>query len=203
VLWYFNVTEAQFFIMIINLICFVNGSDMFLTIVENTGLTLAQVVLVPCFFIGLGSSLSSIYKVFDKKKDDLYNSFSYVIPFVITAVGFTVWAATSYDFYVENHYVFCVTLGFVTCNLVGRIVLARLCIMPFDTFYFLLIPVFIGMILSFLKLNSVMFLYAFCLYSILSYFHFAVSIINELTAFLKIKCFKIVKKEGVEQKKVK
>jgi len=173
--------------------------------------TLGQLLLMLCYIPILGSSLSSITRVYrhvkaikesnpGKYSETLQKVFKSLIPFLVTVACFSSWAYFSPVFFEKNHYMFCLTLGLIFCYITGRIVLARICQMDFDIWYFILIPVVFALISSvtlsfeYKLFNEDSFITFYFFYALASYIHFSYSIWEEMTNYLGVHCFTIGKK---------
>uniref|UniRef100_A0A6B2L7B8 Uncharacterized protein n=1 Tax=Arcella intermedia TaxID=1963864 RepID=A0A6B2L7B8_9EUKA len=197
-LWYINVTEAQFFGMIIQLLPFAYGPNFFLTTVQIGAytLTLGQLMLIPSTLTTLFFCVSSINNVFTyclRTNSKFSTPVSYLFPILFVTILYSLWCYNSPHLLHDYVHPFCVCLGFIYSNLVGRMVTARVCRMPYDIYYIVMAPLPIGILLSFLGLSKleVTFLYLYCAFSVVSYLHFGVCLIFEMTAYLQIKCFRI------------
>eukprot|EP01098_Paradermamoeba_levis_P001824 TRINITY_DN12095_c0_g1_i1.p3 TRINITY_DN12095_c0_g1~~TRINITY_DN12095_c0_g1_i1.p3 ORF type:complete len:201 (-),score=78.13 TRINITY_DN12095_c0_g1_i1:100-702(-) len=85
-------------------------------------------------------------------------------------------------------HIFLLGENFLYANLVGRIVVARVCKFEFSLFYFFYIPLVIGILTSLLGWDQFYVLILFSISNILFYLHFALGIINQFCSFLKINC---------------
>lgn len=93
---------------------------------------------------------------------------------------------------VRTHFLeYGVALGFVFANLVGRIVTARVCHVEFAVFYYVLVPLPLLVAHSWYFGLSLWLLHAYAAFAVLSYLHFGLSIIREMTAFLRIRALVI------------
>jgi len=197
VLWYANVTEAQFLAIAINIIAFINP-DFYIqkTILFDTELTFGQVFTIPIAIVAVGTCLSSFYKVFiltiNQSTERFVEAFLSLFPCFMTSIGFSIWCYLSPQLFSPNSYYISTTMGFVFGGLVGRLVVARVTQMKYDLYYYIMLPMPIGIInsLSPVKfINEQIFVQLYCFFSIAAYIHFALCIINYFTAYNGISCF--------------
>jgi len=198
-LWYINVTEAQFFGMMVQLIPAIMGPNFWVRRLTIGPLTLAygEWILIPSTLTCIMFCISSVINVItylQKNPGDRTKCVQYASPCLIVAILYSIWCFTSYHLLVDHVQLFCICVGFLYCNLVGRLVTARVCKLPYDTFYYILVLVPLAIINSLFKgafINEVYFLYIYCAYSVLAYLHFGLSLIQEMTTYLNIKCLTI------------
>jgi len=210
-LWYLNVTEGQFLAIALNLIAFFSP-DYFITktTLFDYEVTYGQIVTIPCAAIALSTCLTSFYKVFIKneKRHDgkkLIEAVMALTPCIVTAIGFSIWMYNSPNLFTPNYYLFCIAMGFVFGGLVGRILLARVTKMQYSLWYYIQIPMFVGVINSFLPvkfINEDYLILFYCCFVILAYLHFALCIILDFTAYNGIDVFG-VKRWNIEERDAK
>jgi len=203
VLWYINVTEAQFLVMGLNLIPVILGHGFYATptTILDVNMTYGQMFLIPCGIVGVMASLNSMKNVtlFCLTNGRLIEAYIYTIPLFINLIGFLIWIFNSPELLKTNTYAFCATNGIVIATIVGRLVLARVCQMPYSVFYYNMVPLVFGVMNSFLAEKSKFFIEdkfitLYCAFAVAAYLHFAISIIIELTDYLGIRCFHIIPK---------
>jgi len=199
-LWYINVTEAQFFAMIIHIVPGLMGPNFWVQRLTIGNLTLAygEWALIPSTLTCIMFCISSFYNVIiyiqNKAPSDSIKSVQYASPCLIVTILSTIWCLTSPHLLINHVHIFCICIGFLYCNLIGRLVTARVCKVPYDTFYYIFVPLPLAIINSQQKgafINELNFLYLYCAYSVLSYLHFGLSLIQEMTTYLNIKCLTI------------
>eukprot|EP01125_Pyxidicula_operculata_P006740 TRINITY_DN2311_c0_g1_i2.p1 TRINITY_DN2311_c0_g1~~TRINITY_DN2311_c0_g1_i2.p1 ORF type:complete len:318 (+),score=39.91 TRINITY_DN2311_c0_g1_i2:223-1176(+) len=202
-LWYFNVTEGQFVAMFFYILPVLLGNaDLWIqpapVTILGSRLTFGQMVVLPTMIAAIVYLFINIYHVielsFEKtnKKPSLYDILLTSLPCWFVAVLSTVWAQHSFHLIQEHGHYFCIGVGFAYCNLVGRLVTCRVVAVRYELFYWVLFP------LPFLVANSHLHLvpevesvYFFAFASVAFYLHYCLSLINEMTTFLNIRCLSI------------
>jgi len=238
-LWYINVTEAQFYGMMVYVLpsffgkqwCFIytlfdyTGQNMYLTKVGDLDvlvrylpvqiqqllsscpflslsgpMTLGQALLIPSqivvilFFI---SSLTNVFTAVLNNKANIWRVLEAMVPPFAAGVGFTMWmiydsnVAHSKALLLSHPYMVCLALGFTYVNLVGTIVTNRVCRLEFSPFQKALLPLPLVPLSYSVGLPMDLVLLIFCIYEIGLYLWFAISVIQDMTTFLKIRCFSI------------
>jgi len=159
-------------------------------------------MIIPSTLTCLGFGLSSIWNVYvylsnlpdDKRQSQIYQVIESVQPCLWLSILYSLWAYSS-PLLLKNHIqAFGLCLGFLFCNLVGKIVMCRVCKIKFLLIHYNLIPLPFALLNSLLGgvlFNEQYFLYIYCAVAILSYFHFALCLIEQMTNYLKIKCLTI------------
>eukprot|EP01104_Vermistella_antarctica_P011026 TRINITY_DN3012_c0_g1_i2.p1 TRINITY_DN3012_c0_g1~~TRINITY_DN3012_c0_g1_i2.p1 ORF type:complete len:446 (+),score=48.58 TRINITY_DN3012_c0_g1_i2:322-1659(+) len=143
-------------------------------------------VFSKCLFSPRGSEYSHI---------SLYRVVTTLLPLTISFFGAIVWAANSPSDILHTHcHLFLLGLGFLYCNMVGRIIIARIFSMEVNKVLGSPLLVLIGALLGPLSCPpeyELLYLYALAAFYILSYLHFCLSVIHCLCDFLKIRCLVI------------
>jgi hypothetical protein len=143
----------------------------------------------PCSFVEAG-------KAWSKGSGNFVKGVQYLAPMIISLVACYVWIASSPIELVSTFpHSFNVILGFVTANLVGRIIVARVCGLPASTFPLILIPLVLSAAHAFFLKSSLVpdayVVYLNLAWFSLTYLHFALGIIEEMCKHLKIRCLHI------------
>jgi len=205
-LGYLNVTEAQIILMVIHLITAFNGGEWWNDVVLEVGGVPLQRKMFPILFqlggayVTLAGNLVKITQHIAKERLDIVKVYSHIVPVVsATALG-TLWAYFSPTDIVHNQAVtYSVGLGFLMANLVGKIVLARVCQEPFSGFQPLLIaPLALGLLNALLNqalFPEPLFVVLYLVFTIVAHLHFALTVINLLCPHLKIHCLSISPKQ--------
>jgi len=197
-LWYLNVTEAQLLIMLIHLMTAALGSHFWLQTVVVAGVALQYNWIVVGFqLVGAGITvLGNIQKILSKEGLNL-TVFSRLIPMIMCVALFAVWGEYSPIHVVHTHpHWFLLALGFMTSNLVGRVVVARVCKEPFSWFQPLLLPLLFGAANAYLNemfVEEKYYVVGFSLFLMAAYLHFALWVIDAMCGYLGIKCLSIKK----------
>lgn len=114
------------------------------------------------------------------------------VPVFIYSYAFLAWGLKS-DIYFNHPHLFIITYGFLVSNLVGRIVLHRVCHENFQPIQYLLFPLIaVPFVISTQWEHPFLFVYG--VVAVASYLHFALSVINDLCATLNIYCLHLGKK---------
>jgi ethanolaminephosphotransferase len=199
-LWYVNVTEAQFFGMIIQIIPGILGPDFWLQNFTVAGITLPLCwwAIIPSTLTCVGFSISSMINVgtyaLNQNKEERLRVVLYTIPCTYMSILFSFWYYLSPDLLTNHIQISCCCIGFLFCNSVGRFVTARVCKIPYDIFYYNMLPLPIAIINALFNrtfFDEVTFLKFYTIYSVLGYLHFCLCLIDLMTHHLNIKCFRI------------
>lgn len=195
-LGYIGVTEAQISAMGIYLLTAVVGPGWWDNVLTIGGFSLRYgsipfIVSAVSMIPTAASNFKEVFAFHSKKGSGLSNALLNAAPVVFLSIGFLAWAAFS-PIYHAHPQAFLVAYGFVVGNLVGRIVLARVCVEKFQPLQPLVAPMLVVPFIIDTPLE-VTFLYVYCLVAVCGYFHFALSVIQDLCATLKIKCLRIPK----------
>jgi len=196
-LWYMNVTEGQFAAMAIYIAPFFFGADLWVRPVTFLGITLklGECVLIPTIFTTfcfIMVSLTNMYHFTLKYPKQRPIAIQYLIPGMFTTISSTFWLWKSPHLLINYPHYFCLVPGFIFCNLVGRLVTARVCRLDFDILYNILVLQGLAVLNSILQIvDEAIVLKVLCVLSILAYLHFGICLIEEMTTYLKIKAFRI------------
>jgi hypothetical protein len=212
-LGYLNVTEAQIMLMATHLMTAYVGADWWNHVVfEYAGIPFTRKLfpilfqLFGAFFTLLGNIVKILQHIVKERKS-VISVFSHLIPVIAAASFGTLWAYYSPTDIVHGKQAvnYTLALGFLFANLVGKIVLARVCQEQFSAFQPLMIlPLVIGLVNALLKQSLfpessyVIFYLVFC---VVCHLHFALTVINLLCNHLKIHCLSIIPKEVSEAAK--
>eukprot|EP01122_Echinamoeba_exundans_P002269 TRINITY_DN1222_c0_g2_i1.p1 TRINITY_DN1222_c0_g2~~TRINITY_DN1222_c0_g2_i1.p1 ORF type:complete len:309 (-),score=59.81 TRINITY_DN1222_c0_g2_i1:100-1026(-) len=200
-LGYISVTEAQCAMMGIDLTSFFLGSDWWLQSINIFGIEMRYNWIVISGVIGSGifTSLTNFFeagKAWSKGSGNVVKGVQYLAPMIISLAACYVWIIYSPLELVSSFpHSFNVILGFVTANLVGRIIVARVCGLPGSTFPLILIPLVLSAAHAFFFKSSLIsdsyVVYLNLAWFSLTYLHFALGIIEEMCKHLKIRCLHI------------
>jgi len=200
VLGYLNVTEAQLLMMLCHLMTAIFGgnfwSDSFLLYdLKISYFWIPLSIIVLGFLVTFFSNIYTVEQSRLKKNQGFLEIYSLLVPAMISSISAVAWVYLSEDQILLTHPIlFYLTLGFLFPNLVGRIVVARVCKEKFHWFQPIVLPLAIGALNSYRSnflfeeydLVRILFLFYFgC------YIHFALCVIDTLCNHLKIKCLSI------------
>jgi len=210
VLGFIGVTEAQIASITIYLITAILGPAFWRQTIIIAGYqvyygTIPAVGTIISSCVTSLSNCMEVYKHTNKEKrenpGEPLEKFTFVealggtISISILTAVFGFWALFSpANVFAKHPHEFIITYGFLVANLVGRIVIARVCHEPFPIIQNILFPIVLIPVAVFShgtyfsEQNILVFL---CVVSIGAYLHFAISIINDLCSTLKIRCFHI------------
>lgn len=133
-----------------------------------------------------------------------------LVPILVLSCGFLAWAAFSPNkIYFSHPQLFLLAYGFLVANLVGRIVLDRVCLANFQPLQPLILPLVLALSwLAWLRMTAkssshspsslaleTNFLLAYCVLAVIAYFHFALSVIHDLCETLQINCLTLRKQK--------
>jgi len=209
-LGYLNVTEAQILLMSAYLITAFAGPSFWLRTFVFQGYTI-QYNALPLAFQGLGAVVTFFANIYSLERARRQQKLSFarvytdIVPvFAVVALSI-VWGRVSPTniVFTQPVYLF-LALGFLFPNMVGRIVLARICKERFNWFQPLVLPLVFAVVNAYLnqrfvsEAHLVQFYFVFCM---AAYLHFALSVINALCEHLNIRCLSIPRQAGVPEKK--
>merc|ERR1711974_501469 len=120
-----------------------------------------------------------------------------LIPATVLALLYFLWVVAAPELLsVHGHWIF-LGAGFCYANLVGRMVLSKVCQIQFDRMIYYPLPLLISVVAAILIRSSSL-NWLLCVVTtfwfILAYFQFALSVIREICAELKIRCLHLVPK---------
>jgi len=205
-LGYLNVTEAQLLVMLVHVLTAFWGSSFWLSSFCVAGFCIQYnhlFVLLQAIgaFATLFGNFVSLFKFIRSNNNgqggvsSIGIMASHLIPVVVGCLGVTAWAKFSPHDIVHTHpHLLLVGQGFFFANLVGRIVLNRVCkenfvwhqpLLVLTVFPFLNVFFFNQVIPELLVLRI------FCAVNIIAYLYFAISVIKLITNHLNIYCLKI------------
>ena len=197
-LGYIGVTEAQISAMVIYLLTAALGPAWWNNVISVAGLSVRYgdipFIVSACSMIPTAASNFVEVFAFHKNKADgsgLFSALWNTVPVVVLSAGFLAWATYS-PIYYTNPQAFLLTYGFLVSNLVGRIVLDRVCVERFQPLQPLIAPLLLVPFLLHSQFEA-FFLNVYCVVAVCSYFHFALSVIHDICDTLKIKCLSIPK----------
>lgn len=156
----------------------------------------------------IGSNISNVHKVVRARKGSMLLALAMLFPFVLLLAGVLIWCYLSPSDIMGNHPHLVITgSGMAFGFLVGRMILAHLCDEPKGLktgmcMSLLFLPLAIANALTaWLNEGSPLIdehiiLLMYCVYTVGLYFHFATSVIHEITTALGIYCFRITRKEA-------
>lgn len=205
VLGYIGVTEAQILSIGVYLVAAIFGSDFYKQTLVVAGFSI-QYGVIPVLAT-LASSIATIASNFvevwnlKNTKTTFLEKAAGTFSVVFLSAIFYLWAYFSPAHVFPRHpHIFILAYGFLVANLVGRIVLARVCCEPFPPIPRLLYPLLLVPVIIITKalFDEEKFLYLYCALAVAAYLHFAVYMIKDLCSTLKIRCFHIPppKKQG-------
>jgi len=197
-LGYFNVTEAEIIMISIHAFTSFSGAsfwDTTLAIPILGPLRLSSIMLISStasvLYAVLGNVLTIRQMVIQKKvrADEAILRFA---PFLLCSALFAVWHGLSTVLVNHPHLFFC-SWGFLFSNLIGRMVLCRVCEEPFKPDFTLLVPVVVGIVNSVLGnvVSETMFMWGLFLWSAVMFVVFARWVVNSITTELGIRFLKI------------
>lgn len=200
VLGYIGVTEAQMITLGIHLAAFILGPEIFMLKIPIFGLTLTLSTwfVFACIVSGVGQTfwnMSVVFNLVSKGKAKMWNAIGYLIPiFLVVAISAT-WYIANPALVSENPHTFNLMIGLVVANFVGRIIVYRVCALDASLFLELLVPLILGT-LNYLVYGESLISTTTSVYLCLAvylalYMHFALSIINQMTTYLGIRCLTI------------
>lgn len=126
-----------------------------------------------------------------------------LLPLIILILLSTVWGVTESQLLIDHPHILMLTISFIFAYLTSRFILHRVCQEPTQLFNFILIPLIMVVFASLvgIPLSAALPLAVILLLvSVIQFFFFSYSFINQITTHLGIRTFKIpyIKKERVE-----
>jgi ethanolaminephosphotransferase len=196
-LGYIGVTEAQISAMVIYLLTAALGPAWWDNMLSIAGWSVRYgsipfIISASSMLPTAASNFKEVFAFHSQKGSGLYSALLNTVPVVAISAGFLAWAAYS-PIYHTHPQAFLLAYGFLVSNLVGRIVLARVCVERFQPMQPLIAPLLVIPFLIHSPYEE-LFLNVYCLVAVSGYFHFALSVIRDLCDTLKIKCLSIPKK---------
>ncbi|KAG0473204.1 hypothetical protein HPP92_015061 [Vanilla planifolia] len=156
----------------------------------------------------IGSNVSNVKKVVRARKGSMLLALAMLLPFGLLLAGVLIWCYLSPSDVMGNHPHLLITgTGMAFGFLVGRMILAHLCDEPKGLktgmcMSLLFLPLAIANALTawlndgtpLVDEHAILLMY--CVYTVGLYFHFATSVIHEITNALGIHCFRVTRKEA-------
>eukprot|EP01103_Thecamoeba_quadrilineata_P008965 TRINITY_DN18675_c0_g1_i1.p1 TRINITY_DN18675_c0_g1~~TRINITY_DN18675_c0_g1_i1.p1 ORF type:complete len:380 (+),score=45.93 TRINITY_DN18675_c0_g1_i1:34-1173(+) len=197
ILGYVNVTEAQ----LVTISCFL-VSGIFGPEAWNTEFNLYVAVLSLrqlVFFSSVGGMCYICLTSFDalfKRAKNRNHALAQTFPIFFVLISSFVWSYLSPDILGVNAHFFYLAVGFAVANVVGKMVIARVCRLHFDEKQIIIfLPLTLGVINAiFGFVAERTFLIVYCLVSTIAYAHLALSIIHDFCRVLEIRCLSIYPK---------
>jgi ethanolaminephosphotransferase len=198
-----GVTEAQLMYIVANLMCYFQGPRFWLQTFSFGGLTLRYNEAIFWFLVVSAAYLSimnliGLIRCQTKSGKSILSPFAQLVPILIATVCSLLWIRNSPSLLLKHPHEFMLAVGFTFVNMVGQMVLARVCKQQFSPVQLIVLPVFLGWLNSVSKwslFNEEYFLYAFVVVAIGAYVHFALSVIGSICKALNIKCLHITYKK--------
>eukprot|EP01100_Stratorugosa_tubuloviscum_P010640 TRINITY_DN4597_c1_g1_i1.p1 TRINITY_DN4597_c1_g1~~TRINITY_DN4597_c1_g1_i1.p1 ORF type:complete len:418 (+),score=138.46 TRINITY_DN4597_c1_g1_i1:89-1342(+) len=197
-LGYANVTEAQFLGITVYLISAVKGNLFWVLntlTIGNYTLTYSEILFLIAFTGSAITSIDSLIRAIFKAGSRLVEALIYTIPMFAFISLHILWYLNNPNILVLHPHEFMLTIGFLTCNLVGRIVLSRVCKMKFSLIQPLVLVVLFGFLNSLPNTYHYIDTEKYIKYSwmvgMFAYLHFALSVIHDICDALNIRCLRI------------
>lgn len=200
VLGYIGVTEAQMITLAIHLSAFLFGHEVFFSEITFFGLTLtvSTWLVIGCIVSGIGQTLwniSVVLKLISKGKAKASDAILFITPLFLTSIISGIWYAFNTSVVFDHPHTFHLMIGLIVANYVGRIIVYRVCSLPASMFLELLAPLFTATVVSLTTgetfVTTTTLIYTLLLLYFAFYMHFALSIINQMTTYLGIRCLTI------------
>jgi len=205
-----NVTEVQILGMIVHLTTFFFGPSFWLTPIDlnifknHININYATLLYIAQGLGAAGTLAGNLIKISNltmksDSKLDRSQVWSHLIPAFVIVLFSGLWAYYSETSLLQTHpNVFLIAIGNLFSYLVGRMVLARVTMEKFNPYQPIILPLilaFINTIMGQVIMSEVYFMYLLLILFTLVYLHFALSVIDELTTHLKIRCLTIPHKK--------
>jgi len=214
ILGYVNVTEAQFITISTYLITAFYGPEFWFRTIEIFGFGIEYRILALCFgwFGALFTSIQSIFALNTyhsspksvkhheyQKQLTFGRALQQAVPVAFGVVMCSIWAYRSHDMMTIYAHYFYLAFGFTVAGIVGKLVIARVCEQDFSEFQFLLLPLILGVVNTFIHVVSEkLLIQIYCILAIGGYLHLALSIIHDFCNHLKIRCLQIPYKKSTK-----
>eukprot|EP01117_Protostelium_nocturnum_P016080 TRINITY_DN6303_c0_g1_i2.p1 TRINITY_DN6303_c0_g1~~TRINITY_DN6303_c0_g1_i2.p1 ORF type:complete len:379 (+),score=88.02 TRINITY_DN6303_c0_g1_i2:49-1185(+) len=195
-----NVTEVQIMLMIVHITTFFVGGKFWTNTISFLGFSLKYSTVLYLVEAGGGfiTLCGNVIKIVNLTKTSKLNPglvFGHLVPVAITVFFSAAWALISPTRILQTHpCAFLLAVGNLFSYLVGRIVLARVCQEHFSWYQPATFPIifgFVNALLGQMFVDENYIAYGMCIAFSLAYLHFALSVIDELTTYLKIRCLAI------------
>jgi len=197
-LGYVNVTEAETLVIIFNIISGIYGPSWWEQSFSVFGIQISYnvcIIMLTCISIicTLPANIFHVATLVHKGVAGLIDAVSTLFAFYLLVILFYIWGYISPLNPAYNYPVyFCVTLGLAFANLIGRMVLSRVCGQKFNPFQPLFIPIILGILTSFLGQQiQAYYLIGNCFFFLLLYIVFAHGVIRDITDELGIQFISI------------
>lgn len=204
----FNVTETQFFIMVLQLACFFAGPDFWLRTFVVPGFGWVVYYRTPILVLAYAMAAMNVFDFCKNVWHSVHGknawglpvpemrkrALLYAFPGLFSAFWTAAWVAVEPALLREYNVVYAVGFGFVFANLVGRIVTYRVCHVKFHAWYWVMLPLPFLVAHSYFQLRLLslgQLVWGFALFSALAYLHFGLSLIDEMTEYLNIRALVI------------
>eukprot|EP01111_Echinosteliopsis_oligospora_P003002 TRINITY_DN14834_c0_g1_i1.p1 TRINITY_DN14834_c0_g1~~TRINITY_DN14834_c0_g1_i1.p1 ORF type:complete len:376 (+),score=91.83 TRINITY_DN14834_c0_g1_i1:81-1208(+) len=163
----------------------------------NIQITYGSILAFGTIFTACCTIPSNIYNVYQYQtspgRGGILPAIITAVPIVVASGGFALWAAyTPSNVYHLHPQAFICAYGFLVAGLVGRIVLDRVTQQNFPALQSLLLPLLLVPVVIYTNIISEKYyVYMYAILMVVAYFHFALSVIHDLCAALKIRCLHI------------
>jgi len=122
-------------------------------------------------------------------------AFLQLLPASSVIIFSILWFQNSPHLLAQHPHAICFSVGFAFCNLIGRLVLARVCKQDLSTVQPIVLPFIAGFVLFKFHLLPAsyesLYLQASGFLAVAAYLHFALSVIDIICTHLKIRCLRI------------
>ncbi|CAH1758822.1 13141_t:CDS:2 [Entrophospora sp. SA101] len=174
-------------------------------------------MLISSFVIHVPGCLYNVYSECKAKDKSFLATLPQLFAMALYSFCGYLWLSSPNSYILKNqHFIlFTMTAGVVFGRIATKIILSHLTKIPFPMYTVLLIPLFLGAILTncprffgtkeiLSETTEYLYLWAYFIFASIAYFHWAFLVINRFCAHLKIHCLRIPyeKKETKDQKKV-
>ncbi|XP_049848641.1 uncharacterized CDP-alcohol phosphatidyltransferase class-I family protein 1-like [Schistocerca gregaria] len=197
-LGYFDATEGQIIAMILNLVAFFKGPQVFSYAVPLfKSITFSELFIYMCIITGIFHVARNIWQIFSVVKlrefllaDVLQRLLSVSVLLIVASAWYFI-ESTSMSTHSLHLYLCMLTLAFA--NLIIQTIVARICQLKAPTTHFLLlIPALVGFMHANagypVTSNQNMIIAILTLYLVI-YLHYVLSIVHQITTHLNIRCF--------------
>jgi len=198
-LGYFNVTEAELIMISIHAFTAFSGSSFW----DNTvsipilgDFSFSAIMLISStasVLYAVAGNVLTIRALVRQNKVRADEAILRFAPFLLCSALFAVWHGLSTSLVHHPHLFFC-AWGFLFSNLIGRMVLCRVCEEPFKPDFTLLLPVVLGVVNSLVGnvVPEALYMWGLFLWSAVMFIIFARWVVNAITTELNIR-FLIIK----------
>jgi phosphatidylglycerophosphate synthase len=189
--WYFSFTESELVCVFTHIVIYLLGHNNIMGVIPGTELRYLEAIwyLVNLqFILALAGPFLRIPKYLEKKPEiNRWEIYSFLLPAIWVFVASSAWIYQSPALLKEHVRPFTVMIGCCLANGGCRLVTARVCKIKPDRYYNSAIPLLFGVLNAGGRfVDEGFFVQLYCVYAIIAYAHYGISVIMTLSEVLKV-----------------